>query len=64
MISLYYVFCYLVRKQKYTVLYFLLKKLLGPKLLHTSYKRPSLYSRMMTWTGWKKDYFLEAWEVV
>lgn len=64
MISLYYVFWYLVKKQRYTVLYFLLKKLVGPKLLHPCYKRPSLYTRMMTWPGWQKDYFLDAWEVV
>jgi hypothetical protein len=65
MISLYGVFWYLVRKQKYTVLYYLLKKLLGPRLLHPCYNKPSLYNRLITFvssTG--TDYFYDPWTLV
>lgn len=72
MVSLYGVFFYLLRKQKYTILYLLLRKLVGPQLLHPCYSRPSLPRRLFflaqkqwAWYGFqKRDYFLEAWELV
>jgi hypothetical protein len=65
MISLYRVFWYLLRKQKYTVLYFLMKKLLGPKLLHPCYSRPSLYNRLIKYVISRDvDYFYDPWVFV
>lgn len=65
MISLYGVIWYLVRKQKYTVLYFLLKKLMGPQLIHPCYSRPSFYKRLVNYvTSTQTDYFYDPWVVV
>jgi len=72
MVSVYGVFLYLLRKQKYTVLYLLMRKLLGPQLLHPCYSRPPLQKRLLfsaqrlwAWYGYqRRDYFLEAWELV
>jgi hypothetical protein len=65
MISVYGVFWYLVRKQKYTVLYYFLKKMLGPRLLHPCYSRPSFYSRLLKYvTSRDVDYFYDPWTLL
>lgn len=65
MISLMKIFWYLVRKQRYTILYFFMKKVLGPRLLHPCYSKPPLYNRLLTFvTTTGTDYFYDPWVVV
>jgi hypothetical protein len=65
MLSIYGVIMYLIRKQKYTILYYFLRKVLGPRLLHPCYSRPALHTRLVEWYKNRgRDYFLESWELV
>lgn len=65
MILLSRVIWYLLRKQKYTILYFVMKKFLGPQLLHPCYSRPSFYRRLLSHLTEKKaDYFHDPWVCV
>ena len=66
MISVFNVVVYLLKKQKYTLMYLFLKKMLGPSWVHPCYSRPPLHTRLLTWvkTRGSKDYFFDAWEQV
>lgn len=65
MISLMNIVWYLVRKQKYTLLYFFMRKVLGPRLLHPCYSRPSLYNRLLLYVKTRGvDYFHDPWTLV
>jgi hypothetical protein len=64
MISLTNVVIYLIKNQKYTLLYLFAKKILGPRWVHPYYNRPSLTTRLMTWIQSRnKDYFFDTWEL-
>lgn len=64
MISLTGVVMYLIKKQKYTILYFFIKKVLGPRWVHPYYNKPPLPTRLLTWVKWgHHDYFFDPWEV-
>jgi hypothetical protein len=66
MISVWSVVGYLLRKQKYTLMYLFLKKMLGPSWVHPCYSRPALHTRLLTWmkSQRSKDYFFDSWEQI
>ena len=62
MISLGNVCMFLIRKQKYTVLYLLLRKMFGPSVLNSRYPLLTRCAEhLKLW--WKPDYFYDPWEL-
>jgi len=54
---------FLIRKNRYTLLYLVMRKVVGPRLLHSPY-----YCALPFQAWWRRlsepDYFYDSWEVV